>query len=251
MTNKDAILIGLNSIHNDLNSSVRKCTDVKDYGAYLKITKANDLLLTIIQSISHEDLEADYFKTDIKLTLTMMEENNNMKQFSKKDLLKGNVVETRDGSRYIYTVAFGNSPDSQDLIELTSTTGGFSSTRIYTYYLKRENREYARFDIMKVYKDYTCQEVLWERKEIELSDCERSLLGALPCEFKYIARDKRGDLFVFDERPVKYDEYSEWVITGRFANAGELKVFNHLFQFVKWEDEEPYYIPDLFKLKGE
>ena len=244
MTNKDAILIGLNSMHNDLNSSIRKCADVKDMGTYLKITKARDALLTIIQSISHEDLDADYFKTDAKLTLTMMEENNNMKQFSKKDLLKGNVVETRDGSRYIYTFAFGNSPDSQDLIELTSTTGGFSSTRIYTHYLKRENREYAICDIMKVYKDYTCQEVLWERKEITLTDDERSLLRILPDTFKYIARDGHvdGDLCVYVDKPYKMGTVWSTKNSGMHKN---INAFNHLFQFVKWEDEEPYNLDEL------
>lgn len=245
MTNKDAILIGLNSIHNDLNSSVRKCTDVKNYETYLKITKATDLLLTIIQSISHKDLDADYFKTDAKLTLKMMEENNNMKQFSKKNLLKGNVVETRDGSRYIYTFAFGNSSDSQDLIELTSTTGGFSSTRMYTNDLKRGNREYAICDIMKVYKDYTCQEVLWERKEIELSDSESALLGLLPCEFNWIARDRGGELCVYKDKPSKLG--TVWS-NNRFGNKYEdINVFGHLFQFVKWEDEEPCNLDELRK----
>lgn len=199
MTNKDAILVGLNS-----------------------------------------------FEIDVKLTLTMMEENNNMKQFSKKDLLKGNVVETRDGSRYIYTFAFGNSSDSKDLIQLNSTTGGFSSTRMYTHYLKRENREYAICDIMKVYKDYTCQELLWERKEIELSDSERSLLGALPCEFKYIARDSDGELYVYDGKPSKHNE--SWFDDS--VESGSMGAFSDYFTFISWEDEEPYYIPNLFKLKG-
>ena len=165
-----------------------------------------------------------------------------MKEFNKKDLKYGMVVETKSGRKYMYNYR-------KEFVSLSGCSA-LDSDKHYANDLTAKIYCHEEFDIIKVYQDYTCQEVLWERKEIELSDHERSLLGALPCEFKYIARDKSGDLFVFDDRPVKYVEYSEWVITGRFSNSGELKVFNHLFQFIKWEDEEPYYIPDLFKLKG-
>ena len=154
-----------------------------------------------------------------------------------KDLEYGMVVEVKNGQKYMYNYR-------NEFVSLSGYSA-LDANKHYTYDLIAKIYCHEEFDIMKVYKDYTCQDLLWERKEIELRAAEGTILANLDYDFKYIARDEDGDLYVYTNKPSKF--YNCW----NGHDGCDLSAFNHLFQFVKWEDEEPYYIPDLFKLKGE
>ena len=56
------------------------------------------------------------------------------------------------------------------------------------------------------------------------------------CGYKYIAKDKNGDVCMYQEKPIKH--YTQWVA------MGGLKPILHPISLVSWEDEEPYYIGD-------
>lgn len=154
---------------------------------------------------------------------------------TKEDLSCGNIVETRDGEKYIF-----NYVESKSYF-ICLTGAGFNPSKYYKDDLSIDdsNRE---CDIVKVYKDYTLQELLWERKEpIKLTDDEITILRNIDEEFKYIVRDGNGLLYIYKNKPDKtYD--SCWG-NGRGTCFG----FKHLFQFIKWTDEEPYLIEDLLK----
>lgn len=80
--------------------------------------------------------------------------------------------------------------------------------------------------------------LLSEYKEpIKLSRLEHELLKFIDNEgYKYIARDNCGGvLFRYPKKPTK-NIYGEW---GKGGICSDLRMFNDLFQFVKWEDEEP------------
>ena len=63
---------------------------------------------------------------------------------------------------------------------------------------------------------------------------EKVILRNLPEEYKWIARNARGDLFVYRLEPQK----GKALYIGRgFHNS--FKTFEHLFQSVQWSDEEP------------
>ena len=83
-----------------------------------------------------------------------------------------------------------------------------------------------------------------EHKEIpKLSDAERVILENVDKEFKWISRDKDGSLYVFKAKP--YKDYEIWQ-----GGGGEPYVFyNHLFQFITWNNSEPYNIEELLKGK--
>ena len=154
----------------------------------------------------------------------------------KSDLEYGNVVELRNGQKYVVY----HSGYEKALVSLLNGWG----TDIDFY---NENLTYSYgitgFDIMKVYKDYTCKELLWERKEIpQLTEDEKVILRNVPKEYKWIARDLSGLVYMFIERPEKGQAI--WYGCGQ-----PVIPFYHLFQFIEWEDEEPYSIEDL--LKGE
>ena len=86
--------------------------------------------------------------------------------------------------------------------------------------------------------------LLSEYKEpVKLSRLEHELLKFIDNEgYKYIARDNCGGvLFRYPKKPTK-NIYGEW---GKGGICSDLRMFNDLFQFVKWEDEEPISIEDV------
>ena len=153
----------------------------------------------------------------------------------KSELECGNVVETREGIKYLY-----HCKNSDRFLNLDYN--GYLWIRDFDKNLKSSDG-LNEFDIMKVYKDYTCKELLWERKETpKLTEDEKVILRNLPKEYKWIARDSSGMVYIFIEKPEKGQAI--WYGFGQ-----PMIPFYHLFQFIKWEDEEPYLIVDLLKGK--
>ena len=83
-------------------------------------------------------------------------------------------------------------------------------------------------------------------KKPKLTKSERVILENLPKEYKWVARNEYNTLIIYSEKPNK--TYI-WDITQTTKRRFELGLFNHLFQFIKWEDEKPWNIEEL--LKGE
>ena len=152
----------------------------------------------------------------------------------KSDLEYGNVVELRNGDKYLL--------HSDDFISLTGN--GYLPFGNYRQDFTDIDGD-VEFDIMKVYKDYTYTELLWERKDEpkpKLTEDEKVILRNLPKEYKWIARDGFGFICIFENKPDK-------AIFGCFYSAATILPFPKLFKFIKYEDKEPYSIEDL--LKGE
>lgn len=150
------------------------------------------------------------------------------------DLNCANVIETRNSNKH-YLFLYHN--DEFIFVDLDGEECYvFNSLNSY---------KNSDFVIMKVYKDYTLKELLWERKEkYKSTDCERAILKNLPKEYKYIAKDKNGNLYVYKNKPIKNYEYWSDYTSSEFCFP---HLFHHLFQFIKWEDKEPYLIEDLLK----
>lgn len=154
----------------------------------------------------------------------------------KEDLKVGNVVENKRGDRYL-----SFSLDNEKLINLQGF--GYVKLNDYDDNLKCQYSALPKLnlDIVKVYEDYTCKKVLWKRKEKPvLTDDEKVILRNIDKAFRYIARDKDGDLYIYIEKTTK-SKACHWNPTGCRCFVA----YNHLFQFIKWEDEEPYSIEDL------
>ena len=148
----------------------------------------------------------------------------------KSELECGNVVELKNGLKFLFLGRH------KSLVELTGV--GCTDIDYYDENLTRSSRQES-YDIMKVYKDYTLTELLWERKETpKLTEDEKVILRNVPQYYKWIARDLSGMVYIFIERPEKGQAI--WYGCGQ-----PMIPFYHLFQFIKWEDEEPYSIEDL------
>ena len=154
----------------------------------------------------------------------------------KSDLKHGNAVKLRNGDTMLFCWHF---PD-----EILVNLEGRKFITFDSYRKDLTDVDNAlEFDIMKVYKDYTLTELLWERKEKPKPTYdEKIILRNLPKKYKYIARDKNGLIFLYAKKPSKCE--CSWG-----GCKYMLLPLEHLFRFIKWEDEEPYLIEDL--LKGE
>lgn len=79
---------------------------------------------------------------------------------------------------------------------------------------------------------------------IEVNPMEIAILQALDPIYKYIARDYDGDLYVYEDKPIKSEHYT-WVCNRNFA---PFNTFNEtLFSYITWSDKEPYAIKDIIE----
>ena len=83
------------------------------------------------------------------------------------------------------------------------------------------------------------------KEKITLSEAERIILENISKYYCYIARDEKGCLFIYQIPPVKIDK--RWFCNDTNVYVSSFTMFNHLFQFITWEDEQPYNIEELLK----
>ena len=83
-------------------------------------------------------------------------------------------------------------------------------------------------------------ELLEEYKEpITLTRFEYEYLKvAKENKYNFIARDEDGGLFLYSTEPWKGE------IAWKYRDS-DIRIFKELFNFVKWEDEEPYLIDEI------
>ena len=81
----------------------------------------------------------------------------------------------------------------------------------------------------------------------KISKEEYKMLKGLDDEWRWIARDSDGnhggDLFAYSEKPSKDYYTKDWVCDGGWYDS----IDNHLFQFIQWENDEPYSIAELIE----
>lgn len=80
---------------------------------------------------------------------------------------------------------------------------------------------------------------------MELSEEEKIILRSLHGKYKWIARDKNKELFVFSEKAVKDLQNGVWEVTTDTHWLHSLDIKDGYFKGIQWEDEEPYNILDL------
>lgn len=91
------------------------------------------------------------------------------------------------------------------------------------------------------------KEILTKSIKPTLSEAERVILENIDKDYKWIARDRDEKLYIYTVKPSRSTLFNNWnLIEGK---AGNMSTFNHLFQFITWQDDEPYNIEEF--LKGE
>lgn len=167
------------------------------------------------------------------------------------DLKTGMWVKTRNGDMSLVM---------RDHVSISSSDGIFIDKCGYfefkEYNDDMTDREFTEYDIIEVLipdlEKCSLNGVglisIWKRRELpELTPFEKEILKALRLDFKngWIIRDKDGEIYVHSNKPVKL--HTMWQSDG-VSNYISSIVFHPVpFCWASWEDEEPWYIPDLIK----
>lgn len=72
------------------------------------------------------------------------------------------------------------------------------------------------------------------------TEVEKTIAKNIDKEYKWMARDWDGNLCIYEEKPKKRND--SWYFDG----YNRFSYFNHLFSAIKWEDEEPTLISDIY-----
>ena len=75
-----------------------------------------------------------------------------------------------------------------------------------------------------------------EKEKWKFTEDEKVILRNLSEEYKYIARDMNGELYILMKNPRKHD--IDWVCN-YINNFRGIPIFNHIFQCIQWSDTEP------------
>ena len=68
-----------------------------------------------------------------------------------------------------------------------------------------------------------------------LTEAEKIILKSTNKRWRYIARDKSGELYLFTFKPKKdIFEWGEWK-----CDIGSMRIFMNIFKSVKWKNKEP------------
>lgn len=163
-----------------------------------------------------------------------------------RDLLEiGRVVETRDGcmgfvleGKIIYDDGWDNLDIFRNDLTCENTKDG-DIIKIYDCpIIDRRSWNFAN-------NDKSLLNLVWERKEFEVSEDEKIILKNIDKVYNYITRDSNGFLFLYSTKPEKGRIFNVWCAEDTII--GGFSAYTHLFQFIKWEDEEPTLIKDLLK----
>lgn len=86
-------------------------------------------------------------------------------------------------------------------------------------------------------------------ERLVISKRDKAFLEYLREEYKFIARDENGELFIYETQPKKVNACwnSVGLISERYLYVN--RNFNVDFPMIKWSDEEPWTIEDLKKLE--
>jgi len=72
------------------------------------------------------------------------------------------------------------------------------------------------------------------------TEVEKTIAKNINKEYRWMARDQNGNLYIYEEKPKKRND--RWI--SYYYNY--IFYFNHLFSAIKWEDEEPTRISDIY-----
>lgn len=86
---------------------------------------------------------------------------------------------------------------------------------------------------------------LYEEHKFKLNKWEHLIFKYIieNTEYRYIARDRNNDLYIYENLPTKLD--NSWSVCSSGGDVKILDCFNDLFLFVRWEDSEPTSIEDV------
>ena len=80
----------------------------------------------------------------------------------------------------------------------------------------------------------------------EFTEDEKTIAKNIDKKYKWIARDSNGWLYLYQNKPNKLDCCWDDPNNSTPYRIVNLKYFNHIFISIKWEDDEPTRISDIY-----
>lgn len=167
-------------------------------------------------------------------------------EFCLDDLKDENIIEIRCGEKLVV------------LGEYFVNNNGYVKKK--DYYQDFKNKNLKEWDIVAAYPPSgkmqrnlismtkPVDEPIWkEKKRIEIPEPDRTILDNLYEEYQWIARDEDGEVDAYSRKPEKHDQY--WTNGGQLLNLSN--IFDDLFQFIQWTDEEPINFRELLRKEKE
>ena len=77
---------------------------------------------------------------------------------------------------------------------------------------------------------------------------EKMFLDLILSKWKYIARDFNNDLYIYYNKPKRNSMNKSWKTDDSNYHYVSRNMYGNIFNFIKWEDEEPWLIEDLKNL---
>lgn len=102
-------------------------------------------------------------------------------------------------------------------------------------------------------RSQACADRFYEWAESEyvekptITSREKNFLDSLLPNFKYIARDINNALNIYYNKP-KRNSINDWISDYNYCYIS-INMYGNMFDFIKWEDEEPWSIEDLKNLE--
>ena len=120
----------------------------------------------------------------------------------------------------------------------------------YLYYIDIDSIKKKSYLIIN---DIAGENIIKLPKKKQFTDDELCILRNIDKEYKWIAKDIDGDLWIYTNKPKKeYDRYWKDCSSFKSLSFEPLDIFkNSLFTEIEWEDEEPICIDDYVDRENE
>lgn len=215
-----------------------------------------------ITAIHHNYLKDDVYSLDIDngewyWTDEMLEKTEKLEkrlEMKKSDLQNGMIVECENGARYMVVKNFNEytpilSDETRDVLMGIDKDNNYMPLSKYNQDLRLNRKDIFGYNIAKVGypKHIGCpisDDLKWIWERTTLTENEKAILKSVNKQYEWIVRQRDGNLALYKDKPIKIENFGNWVNEKGYYF---FIPFNHLFQFIKWENENPYNIDDLLK----
>lgn len=166
-----------------------------------------------------------------------------MEQFQKDDLHNNDIVILKNNDACMLFNRNGElcleSEDYQRMLKLSDYNDKLENNH-EEYHIVKIKRPTQLTDFVRGY--WRKVPTIWARRPI-LSESEYHILKNVDPIYKFITRDKHKQLYLYKKMPEKAENIWNTDSKSNFR----LEIYEHIFEFIKWEDDEPYLIQDLVK----
>ena len=115
--------------------------------------------------------------------------------------------------------------------------------RIYNNKLQHFSTNTERWNESVITFNYVISSDIIKLPKKKFTDDELFLFKKVNKEYEWCARDKNGRLYLYEKKPYKKGDIWYYDMSESF------NFYNHLFNSILWEDEEPVFIDDYVKRK--